>query len=567
MSRISRSQTTPAILTLLLTTTIIVSGCDSSGVVVLDHNIEDGLVEGDDLFTDIVSDDDPEFVEPDYGDSDGLPGELPIGAALPSSANAAATGDWSNTFAWPLSPIHATLLPSGSVLTYGTNGASSVGGNGRGFDVDRWIPSQGTGPGSHQSTPTGIDTNIFCSAQMVLPNESVLITGGDAQVNGQKTALANGGVNATTLYDPVTNQLSDARSMNFARWYPTIVPLANGQQLVVGGRASKKTDTTPRLVPAIPEVYNPQTGKWRLLSGARNDAYYRSSWWYPRAFLNSRGRVIMLRERNGEIYELDPRRTGAFRKVADMPAAFGKFGASLPAVMYENGRVMVISESGQTGLININTNPPQVRMGTPAPSGARYWSDATVLPDGKVLVTGGATQKQKLANAVHEAAIWDPKTGRWQTSTPAKGQKARLYHSTSILLPDATVLVAGGGPPGPATNLNANIYYPPYLYNNTGGPAPRPEITSFGGMIRGGDTLIQVKDSDTISRVSLVKAGSVTHSFDQGQRFRSLRFTQQGNRVIAKIPRSKNQIPPGLYMLFVINDKGVPSLSRLETIR
>ena len=42
---------------------------------------------------------------------------------------------------------------------------------------------------------------------------------------------------------------------------------------------------------------------------------------------------------------------------------------------------------------------------------------------------------------------------------------ARLYHSGALLLPDATVLIAGGGAPGPLVNLNAEIYYPPYLFD------------------------------------------------------------------------------------------------------
>lgn len=554
---------------MLLPTALSVSGCDSAGLVIIGEydntDVEGtGLVEGDDLFTDLVSEDSNDFVEPDYGHA---PAELPIGAALPTSADANNTGEWSNSFAWPLSPIHATLLPSGSVLTYGTNGSSSIGGGGRGFDVDRWIPESGTGASSHQTTPTGIDTNIFCSAQMVLPDEKVLLTGGDAQPNGQNIPIRNNGVNATTIYDPVTNQLSDARAMNFARWYPTIIPLGSGQQLVVGGRTSKATDTTTRLVPAIPELYNPRTGKWRLLNGARSDSYYARSWWYPRAFLNKRGRVIMFKERSGEIYELDPRQGGSFRKVTDMPSAFGTFGASLPAAMYEDGKIMVISNSGQMGLVDTNANPPRVSLASPTPGGPRFWSDATVLATGKVLITGGSTVKQNLNAAVHEAQIWDPATDTWQTSKAANGRKARLYHSTSILLPDASVLVAGGGPPGPATNLNANIYYPPYLYDDAGNEATRPEIIAFSGMVRGDTTSMQVNDSDTISAVTLVKAGSVTHSFDQGQRKMSLAFRQQGNTVTATIPTQKNRLPPGLYMMFIINDKGVPSEARVEMLR
>ena len=46
----------------------------------------------------------------------------------------------------------------------------------------------------------------------------------------------------------------------------------------------------------------------------------------------------------------------------------------------------------------------------------------------------------------------------------------RLYHSAALLLPDATVLTLGGGANGPQLNLNAEIYYPPYLFNADGTP-------------------------------------------------------------------------------------------------
>ena len=63
----------------------------------------------------------------------------------------------------------------------------------------------------------------------------------------------------------------------------------------------------------------------------------------------------------------------------------------------------------------------------------------------------------------YNAEIWNPSTGPWTVG--ARGSSARLYHSTALLLPDASVLVAGGGAPGPQNNTNMEIYYPPYLYD------------------------------------------------------------------------------------------------------
>ena len=61
----------------------------------------------------------------------------------------------------------------------------------------------------------------------------------------------------------------------------------------------------------------------------------------------------------------------------------------------------------------------------------------------------------------YQAEIWNPNTGQWTRG--AEAVRARLYHSTALLLPDASVSMAGGGNPGPQFNDNAEIYYPPYL--------------------------------------------------------------------------------------------------------
>ena len=89
----------------------------------------------------------------------------------------------------------------------------------------------------------------------------------------------------------------------------------------------------------------------------------------------------------------------------------------------------------------------------------------------------------------------------------------------------------GGGTPGPETNLNAEVYYPPYLFNSDGTAAVRPTITTATAVTDPGPTLtIQTPDAAAIARVSLVKMGSVTHSVDMDQRFLDLPFTRSATR-------------------------------------
>ena len=100
----------------------------------------------------------------------------------------------------------------------------------------------------------------------------------------------------------------------------------------------------------------------------------------------------------------------------------------------------------------------------------RQWVTATVLADGRVLATGGSAVDNQLTNVNNTAAVWDPNGanggGSW-TIGPS-GSNARLYHSGALLLPDARVMVVGGGAPGPLNNTNIEMYTPSYLLDPLG---------------------------------------------------------------------------------------------------
>jgi hypothetical protein len=108
------------------------------------------------------------------------------------------------------------------------------------------------------------------------------------------------------------------------------------------------------------------------------------------------------------------------------------------------------------------------------------------LPDGKVLGTGGSSVENQLTGVNNSAEMWNPATGTWTQG--ASAVNARLYHGSALLLPDASVLIAGGGAPGPLKNLNAEIYYPPYLFDATGARAARPEIISAPDTVLPGES-------------------------------------------------------------------------------
>ncbi len=179
------------------------------------------------------------------------------------------------------------------------------------------------------------------------------------------------------------------------------------------------------------------------------------------------------------------------------------------------------------------------------------------------MVTGGSQIANQLTGVAFQAEIWDPRTGVWTAGATAT--KARLYHSNSMLLPDATVLTGGGGAYGPVMNLNSEIYYPPYLYAANGTPAVRPVISATTSkVLNPGDTIIiTVRPTDTISRLTFVRTGSGSHSNNSDQRFIDLAFNQVGQIVIAELSTDTTTLVPGFYMLFAFNNAGVPSVARI----
>ena len=233
---------------------------------------------------------------------------------------------------------------------------------------------------------------------------------------------------------------------------------------------------------------------------------------------------------------------------------------------YYNGYPTQSSKAATTFDINgISTGSVVVRETAPMANG-RQWASANVLPNGHVLVTGGSRFGENGGgDAVLAAETWNPATGAWTVG--ASAAVFRGYHSTAVLLPNGAVFTAGGGVPGPVTNFNAEIYYPPYFFTAQNGGSiltKRPTIVSLSTNQASYNQQIQVQlgVGDVASTVSFIALPSTTHSFDPNMRRMTLTFQRNANGTISvTTPSSANLAPPGYYYLSVVNTAGVPSLS------
>jgi hypothetical protein len=258
--------------------------------------------------------------------------------------------------------------------------------------------------------------------------------------------------------------------------------------------------------------------------------------------------------------------TDGLGKTTKLPMRTIKSHPSLPAVAFAPGKVLALRDARKAVVIGLD-GPTPVVTPTASLSQLRYLANATVLADGKVAVTGGSKVYNQLVDVAHAVEIWDPATGAW--SIGAAATKPRLYHSSALLLPDATLLTLGGGAPGPVLNLNAEIYHPPYLFaaDGSGALAPRPSIVTAPGTLPLAQPFaLRVGAGQEIGRVTLVRTGSTTHGLNLDQRFLELPFTQSGEEIVATAPADARAAIPGYYLLFVFDRAGVPSVAKIVLV-
>jgi Domain of unknown function (DUF1929) len=102
------------------------------------------------------------------------------------------------------------------------------------------------------------------------------------------------------------------------------------------------------------------------------------------------------------------------------------------------------------------------------------------------------------------------------------------------------------------------VFSPPYLFKG-----PRPVIATAPEEWGYGQTVtIATPQADGIGSASLISSGVTTHSFDSGQRLVDLEITSRNHDSLdVTVTPNHNLAPPGWYMLFLVDQQGVPSIA------
>jgi hypothetical protein len=513
-------------------------------------------------------------------------------------------------------PVHISLLYDGRLLYWGRDKAP-----------DGWDRKDGCNTyilnladQSKNKVIPNTTTNLFCSGHSFLPGGRLLVVGGHDRYDEQPQ-VEGIGERDLNLFDPRTDSwLKFPISMQNGRWYPYNVTLEDGSVMIMSGSYWDGTKTPM----GTPHVINNSVPEKLLLTGngvlrSYPDGGMPALFNYPYLHLTPDGKVLMAGPTVNNSLIFDPDGNGGAGTTTALGApGFGFLEGTATLYDSANGKVLMTGGRSYTtsyttrdamvlDLSTTNQWRPVAQMNF-----ARKYHTSVLLPDGKVLVAGG-TQCGQMRNSVNcpdqypgggaalSPELWDPGnetpgSDTWRVMAPNPSGIPRVYHSTALLLPDATVLVGGGGLPAaggevaggvrctgePSDPLvckqyghrDAEIFSPPYLFTPTGQPAPRPVITKVNGggfpysTIMGRlPNIIETPNAQEVASVVLIRNPSVTHGFNQDQRRVVLNFTRDGaGRVIATGPASGKEAPPGPYMLFLLNQSGTPSVAKMVEV-
>ncbi|MEU1268920.1 kelch motif-containing protein [Streptomyces sp. NPDC005799] len=375
------------------------------------------------------------------------------------------------------------------------------------------------------------------------------------------------GIRDAFEFDPVAEKYIKVDPMNEARWYPTLTTLSDGKILSVSG-----LDDIGQLVPGKNEIFDPASKKWTYTKKIRQFPTY------PALFLMQNGKIFYSGSNAGYgpdnvgrdpgIWDVDTNRFTKLPGLSDANRMETSGTVLLPPAQDE--KFMVIGGGGvgesklssnKTRLIDLKAKNPHFVDGPTLEKGTRY-PQSSILPDDTVLVSGGSEDyRGRGASNILQARIYHPGTNSFdRVADPLVG---RNYHSGSILLPDGRVMFFGSDSlygdrantkPG-TFEQRIEIYTPPYLYRDS-----RPSLSGGPQTIaRGGTGTFTSPQASAIKKVRLIRPSASTHVTDVDQRSVALDFTTSGNRITVTMPKNRNLVTSGWYMLFVDDDQGTPS--------
>ena len=465
---------------------------------------------------------------------------------------------WSAPVGLGLLPAAAANLPDGRVLLWSAADRFAFGGD---FGMTYTATLNPANGAVTERVVQETAHDMFCPGTSILADGRLLVSGGSSAAR-------------TSLYDPVADAWSAGAAITIPRAYHANTVLGDGSVFMIGGSWAGGVGGKHG------ELWTEATG-WRTLDGVRIDSMLSpdpsrgfgmdSHFW----LLPTGGGRVLFAGPGVEMQWIDTRGAGSVQAAgrrADDPVSI-----TGSTVMFDTGRILKTGGSISYGGTEAHADSVllDVRGSSVTPrrivsmAYRRAFHNSVVLPNGQVVIIGGATRTEGFSDAYAVLApeLFDPATESF-TVMPAMSVP-RTYHGVALLLPDARVLVTGSGLCGNGCEANHPDYQilsPYYLFNTDGSPAPRPVINSAPSQAAHGSRIV-VTTSTPVTAFSVVRLSAATHGVNNDQRRLSLGFRSTGvNTYEIDVPGNPGWAVPGPWMLFASNAAGTPSVSRLLRI-
>lgn len=502
-------------------------------------------------------------------------------------------GRFTDYFPSPDFGDHIALLPTGKVLLFSFERITSnpqqepaptqtIGKENAGRAYV-WDPSLGTGLNAFKSVPPPVvnvpdglnqprPAPIFCAGHAYLPNGMVAVFGGNFGGNN------GAGARFSLIFDPWHEKWLQQQDMAVGRWYPTVVTGADGREIIMSGQTELGWGTPTPLIERFPtNVSDVPYGKDYTEGNpveqwTGTTAPFRMD--YPQLFSLNDGKIYGFGRDADQQFVFDPQKQTRAQLPNRPDGGLRLYGSAVALPNGTKGPDSVLILGGDKDDPNTYLfSGGRWTKSTPRAFG-RAMDDTLILPNGLLFTVNGSYGIRNYgfgdynpnADLKYRQTEMRDAGGKW-TLGPAE-RLPRGYHSNAVLLPDGRIMVTGdelqelaSNPDITNTAINGSveIYEPPYLFQG-----PRPELTKVPDEPIGYDHYFPVSTTSTgITKAVLLAPITSTHSVDTSQRYIELPISNTGkNQLLLKSPLTAQAAPPGYYMLFLLDAKGVPSIAQ-----
>ncbi|KAJ8518572.1 hypothetical protein ONZ45_g4373 [Pleurotus djamor] len=460
-------------------------------------------------------------------------------------------------------------------------------------------------------------SNTFCASGSFLSNGTFVHSAGNPVEVDVGDPYSISGLQSVRLFTPcddencdiIENPDSNLR-LTSRRWYPASLRLEDGSVLIFGGSTlngfiNNATVNNPTFEFFPPKNINGFNGL-QIPSQFLRDTLIANQ--FPTVMSLPNGKLFVVANQQAMLFDWKTNVETPLPRIPNgvrISYPFSGGVVMLPLTIANNFTPEIFMCGGST----VSDSLPDIEYSSQTPSStqcarmvlnaagiskgwqvehmpqARTMVELILLPDQRVLLVNGVGTGVGGFNSVHDPVgpasnadhpvstplIYDPSAplgNRFSSAGMPTSSIPRLYHSVAILLPDASIMIAGSNPnPDFITDVDFPTEYrmeflsPPYM------AVPRPSFTGLPASLDFDQptTLnVDLPPGTKKVTVALIDLGFATHTVHMDHKFVELRSTlsRDGKTLRITGPANARLFSPGPGFIYVVTDQGVPSVGK-----